>query len=416
MVGNKLFKEFIKSFEPMHDKWVNTLRSSPRSIVLRDSYFPLAEKLNPRISSFQGYEITRKSRNQEEKNQILLEYFMKSLEEPTTIFDCGTYDGVRLIDLLEAIPTHLRKNIKQVFAIDINKEVLAKAEKNFQKSNIAVQTIHGDLQSIDMVGLQNIVEQEQGKEFKKILMGLENVFFNFSSLAHFYDQAITGYLSRITRPFDEVYMEVHHSAQAKDYAENVETFVKKYARAAQLLQWTGGKLIPEYNDAGKQILLTDMKDTAEFEGKTFHLNTKGNYQSKEISYKGIIELATSNKLRPEKLFEFLIFNYANNLYLESRQDIQRTDRDFVIKMRHYEDAAWLEHINRKVNKAIIIHRDDVYKEVTDYILFEQLYPGFYNDYFYQESTLFNIDKKTTDELRWKACGPMQASVQTSFGK
>lgn len=346
--------------------------------------------INASLFSYQGWGITESSKEQEQQNSAVRRFLQKSLGKPTIIYDLGIGNGKRTLqDIILELPTRTQTNIQMVFGVDNNHNSLQTATQIAKKLNIPFTPIHDNIQTTDFLQLHNQISSNKNY-LKKVSLGLGNTLFNNGQITTIYDQGVTKLIRKISSPGDEVYVEFRHSNSPTTYVEETETFVKNYFIQSGLEEKIGGELKPVFDEEGKKIILSNTKKQVTHNGKTYYLTA--NVDGKEQPLQFVI--AASNKLPLPKLFEFLINNYANNLYLESRFDICWSEEDVLMKLKHFEAEEWLEDIKEKVDNQLKQFKEEwLCQGVGEYILMHKEYPPYYLNFMFEDSEFFGFKGK-----------------------
>ncbi len=402
-------------------------------------YYILNKELNATIfGEYEGYEDTDNIRNQTEKNKLVAEMLTRSLDRPSVLFDSGTYNGQRLIDILKQIPKEAQKNIIGVYGIDSNLEKLKEAKQRFSNTNIPFVAINERIENLDYDRLmdqafQEFVENKQdskskdnilnlinarsfGKDNRRIVLGLENIFLNIDGLAFDHDRGLTGFLAKSIRKNDIAILETHNVVSAKNYSAEVEKLFQNYHTLSGIKDIFGGELVGEIDEHGKMVYLTNLNKSVKYKDQEFDFtNHKLHKFGKEwIDRPHRIYIATSGNLQYEDVFQFLVFNFANNLYLPSDKDFQFSDNDLILRFQKYDQTGWIDKAKREAQEEYQF--GDKNTNLIKHITHKELYPQFYEDYIYKGSAVFGIDVEEMQKIRQKTRYSRKVLPQTSFEK
>lgn len=342
----------------------------------------MSNKLNATIFTYGQFTETANIRNQNKKNEVVVDLLEKSLNEPTILFDAGNSDGLRLYQILEALSESAKRNIIQIYGIEYNTEAVEQAVKLFSGSQYKFSPIINRIEDTDFNLIGNIHSREAAK---KTILGLENIFLNFNGLGFMHEQGLTGFLSRITSPGDEIITEIHNRIIEQNYIENVEEIFKQYIKRTGLEDLLDGELGAEYTEEGKRIYIKPNKTQIEFQGIKIDISKKDNPNEAEKIY-----IVFSGAVPYTRMYEFLTFNFANNIYVETRSDLVYTENDSIIRFKRFEHDAWIEDAKEKSKS--FTYRDYKIKGFLPYMILNKLTPHHYKSYFYNGTQVNGIPK------------------------
>ncbi len=399
-------KEFFDAIDKPHDDWHRQVGWHGKKL-LNPPYYSLAHQLTSTIFAYAGYENTDVARDQTEKNLFVKKMLTTSLDEPAIIFDCGTYDGQRLKKIVDSLPKAAQKNIINIFGIDSNTEKLREAQKLFYargRGKHSFIPINNRIENVDFSEYREI----KGRYPKNIILGLENVFLNFNGLSFQHDGGLTGFLSSMTLPKDEIILELHNVNSKEAYPEEVESFFKNYMEKSGLQGILGGTLESEYNEYGKSVYLTDINPSITFNGKKYNFNKHvvDTYGKEEI-FKPRIYIGFSGAVSYDRVFEFLVFNFANNLYIPKPNEINFSGTDMSLKLRNFEHGLWIEDAKNKCNDFVYETysspaRKTVNSGLTAYITLKPLYPHHYGRFIYRNSQVIGVEQDAIKSFIYRA--------------
>jgi hypothetical protein len=343
-----------------------------------------------------------------------------SLDSPAIIFDCGTYDGQRLKEIIDGLPRSAQKNIITIYGIDSNRDKLGEAQKLFfakGKGKYSFIPINEKIQKIDFNEMRTIKDHYP----KNIILGLENVFLNFNGLSFQHDGGLTGFLSSMTIPNDEIILELHNVNTKEAYPEEVESFFKNYLEKSGIQELVGGTLKSEYDEYGKTVYLTDINPTVKFNGKTYNFpKHHADVWGEERIFEPRIAIGFSGAVSYDKIFEFLVFNFANNLYIPKPEDINFSGTDMILKLRNFDNGLWIDDAREKSVEFRYPDYDSqkntINSGLTQYITLKELYPYSYSRFVYKNTRVFGIenDAMKTFVSRMKYNRKLYPPVTTAF--
>jgi len=405
-MNEEQLKEFFDAIDKPYDDWQRQVGWHGKKL-LNPPYYSLAHKLTSTIFAYSGYENTDVARDKSEKNLYVKKLLTTSLEEPAIIFDCGTYDGKRLKEIIDSLPMSAQKNIINIFGIDSNNDKLHEAQNLFfanGKGKYSFIPINDRIENINFSEYRTI----RGQYPKNIILGLENVFLNFNGLSFQHDGGLTGFLSSMTLPKDEIILELHNVNTKEAYPEEVESFFKNYLEKSGLQEILGGTLKSEYDEYGKSVYLTDINHSVKFNGKTYNFaKHHADVWGEAKTFEPRIYIGFSGAVSYDRIFEFLVFNFANNLYVPKSEEINFSGTDMSLKLRNFERTLWLEEAKNKCDEFVYKtysspERSTINSGLTAYITLKELNPHYYNRFVYKNSQVIGVEPDAMKSFAFRA--------------
>jgi len=423
-------KEFFDAIERPYEEWQMLSGWHGQKMTNPPHYF-ISHALASTIFSYAGYEDTATIRDQSAKNRLVTDMLTESLSEesesktktptvrPAIIFDCGTYNGQRLKNILDNLPDNAKSNILGVYGIDSNTQKLSEATQTFSKTQYLFIPINKKIEDIKFKellenknqrfsGYRDTFDNRSNNGPKKVILGLENIFLNFNGLSFHHDKGLTGFLSSMTNPGDEIILELHNISDRGNYVDNVESFFQNYFEESGLKKILGGRLQTDYDEYGKFVYIIDINPEVNFNGKRYnfskHVITTPD-DTKSVTPK--IFIGFSGAVMYDKLFEFLVFNFANNLYIPTKKDIAFSDSDMVLKLRNFEQDLWIEEAKNKSHEFVYETysspaRKTMNSGLTAYITLKDLYPHHYKRFVYRNSQVLGVEPDAIKSFVYRA--------------
>jgi len=360
--------------------------------------FNLGPKINGSVFSYLGYEATDVDRDQTDKDTVAVEMLERAITTDCVVYDCGTYDGKRLHMILDALPPQTKNKIRAIYGIESNPKCLADAENEFQGTGFPFHPLNDRIENLltDPTFIHDTSHLEPKKwfKYKRIILGLENIFLNINRLTAEYDDGLSGFVRQILEPKDEVILEVHGFTDRNHYTEEVETFFQNYLLESGIVDIIGNGLDSEYSKYGKRVFFGNMPSKFRYKDLEFDFSSKGNVIQKPRIYIGF-----SGCLPYDTLFEYLVFNFANNVFVPQREDVAFTGHDISIRFRAFDRTRWLEEA--KKNQVSSTKDGLIHFGLVNHIINKELFPHYYHNFLYQPSQVTGLGPEEMSQLQSK---------------
>jgi len=395
-----MMREYVEEFfdllrEP-YLAWMRTQQANNH----KAPYFDISKELTGSIFSFPGFDTTASHRNQSGVDDVVSRMLTDSIDGPTVLFDWGTFDGKRLHHLLSSLPLEKQEQIVTIYGIDMNKQKLDEANYLFEDFARPFKPISRRIESLDfrMLSEFGTFHDDLFKEMylpvkpKKVTLALDNVAMNFNGLSFTHDDGVTGFIHKTHDPGDIFIMQAHNVIDEQMYATAVEPMFSNYLHAIGLDNLLGGTLFASYQSFGKTIHLEQMHEHVEFNGEQYYF--PGGIGDADPAR---IVIGFSGAIPYERMYEFLVFNFANNLFVPAKQDIAYVDADVVMRLKHFEHNKWMKLA--KAESESFTFNEQKESGYVPYVALKDLCPPFYTDFLYKPSEFSGMSAPALQELK-----------------
>ncbi|MBN1175887.1 hypothetical protein JXA48_04555 [Candidatus Woesearchaeota archaeon] len=389
-------EEFFDLLRGPYLEWVRETERGNR----RAPHFDISKQLTATLFSYPGFEYTANHRNQDSVDKVVIRMLNDSIDGPTVLFDWGAFDGKRLHKLLTSIPKEKQEQIVTIYGIDMNKQALDQANYLFRDFIRPFKPIPRRIESLDfrmMAEFSNFHDDPFQEMYlpvkpKKLTLALDNVPMNFSGLSYTHDDGITGFFKQTHDEGDIVIMQAHNVTDENIYAKHVEDFFPNFVNGIGLDKILGGKLFASYMSFGKTVHMEQMNEHVEFNGEHYYFPAGiGDADPAKIT------IGFSGCIPYERMFEFLVFNFANNLFLPSRDDVKYVDSDVVVRLKHFEHNKWIKYAKEESEKFEF--NNSFESGLVPYIALKDMTPPFYVNYLYKTSEFAGMSEASLNEFK-----------------
>lgn len=398
MANDNHLDEFFGNLWRQYISW-----KSGRAEALKPE-FSIGHEINASVFSYSGYDETDSFRDQGSKDEVAVDMLERAIDRDCVVYDCGTFDGKRLHRIIDALPGKSKEKIRSVYGIEANPQSLQLAEDEFRGSRIPFQGIHGRIEGLlsDTGFMHETSRSSPWQQDKRIILGLENIFLNINRLAKAHHDGLSGFVRSIMDPNDEVILEVHGMVDRDCYSEEVESFFHNYLSESGVMDVVQPSLGSDYTKYGKRVFLHGLPERFRYKELEFDFDEK---------HPPVVYIGFSGCLPYDTLFEYLVFNFANNVFVPETKDVQFTGSDISIRFRAFDKDKWL----REAAENPVSSTDDgaLRFGLVNYIINKELYPYYYHRFLYKPSTVSGLEESEMEMLQERHRHSRRVFPQTS---